>query len=457
MPSGRACALVVLGLASLPQAAAYHCPPEYSSVAQRFVGGLRGTLVAAANDDDAVRLGESAEQTIDCSNEGAVRQWNGTALEYTGCVPRCCTCWKLPLSSSSEAALPDVVGLLAESAAQEVYRAFNTIGDSPDTPGGFLVTMLDTTSTLAATKVDLHQMALWGGSCAIYHGNTCLAFSYLRKDLPSVVFNYPSLMPQLRVGLVADPDIASSLLTGMFIFDGNTNERQSCANEVGSNIDFSSQWTTEDSGRFACMKSAARAAGVPKGARVFQSTTDAGQKLFGGVCDPRIEKCAFMNSGGCMGTEALGRWPGCVDPKNPEFKKFKSCFDFQKVNDSSWEVRFSGACLPCSQPYVCEASDAPEGGAQQAYDAQGGAFKAYVGTDGSGFPGLFMKPKMSRGLSNNAQCKWRRRDWSTWVSASRVALRHALGEALGAGVWRGYTWADPAAEGAYFENEVIRS
>merc|ERR1712061_117341 len=61
---------------------------------------------------------------------------------------------------------------------------------------------------------------------------------------------------------------------------------------------------------------------------------------------------------------------------------------------------------------------------------------------------------MARSMSNNAQCKWKRKNWNAWVSASRTALRHALGEALGAGAWNGYTWADPAAEGAYFENEV---
>jgi len=345
-----------------------------------------------------------------------------------------------------------------------VKGMFNDTSNNPEI-GGILVHMMNPTdfeSIIKSDRMDISMMA----DCAPENRHTCSAWTYVRKDLPPMVFIIPGTeMP--TCGIIIDPVKAWELLTTMGVIDSATAERSCCTNESKqpSILRYPGNTTS-------CISKMLQ--------NKYQGKYDnygvyIPNKNKGGpcpsVCDEDDLVCRYNNSGGSINYYDLVNWPECFDGK------YDDCFDFIEVDESKVpetvkaQFRSYGPsgyliqtvtkdCKTCSKPYLCVAKSPPNKSAKDFPIEEDKQFSGYVNSDGSNWTNLYM-PKDNPFINIDImirQCKFEKKDWDVWIRSLKDYYSKTLSGMNPDNTYKNniYDWqlANPGRNLTYVENEV---
>ncbi len=326
-----------------------------------------------------------------------------------------------------------------------------------DDRGGLLGHMMqpeDLQAALAVTPVQLRLSSPGVADCAAVNRKTCSAWTYLRRDLPPMIFIYPSSPSSLGYwtplcGILLDPRVAWPLVASMSVIDSDTDVRSCCGNETGQAYALR---TSDDPQGLTC---------VPPGLElwVIYLPSDAVGSC-PTSCPASDPSCRAINAGGGVNVFDLLSWDPCdcidwavaVTPSAADLAAMQQQTGSQLVGYSFHTLQ---SCPLCSGPYVCSTKPLA-GGADYAVAPTGA--RAYVGESGERFGQLFYSAdwaNFSLASLMNRQCKWPRDAWPQWIGALK-AFYQQVASSFVDGVLPpalNYLQANPCTY-AFNENEV---
>jgi len=354
------------------------------------------------------------------------------------------------------------------AAGQRCAAATCTAG-SPDAPsmfadtgdlGGLLGHMMqpeDLQAALTSRPFSFGLTSQGVADCAAINRKTCSAWTYLRRDLPPMIFIYPTSPASLGYwtplcGVLLDPRLAWPLVASMSVIDSDTDVRSCCGNEVGQAFVLRS---SDDPQGLTCVPS-----GIERWVLYLPSDAVGSCPTSCPASDP---SCRSINAGGGVNVFDLLSWGGvacdCIDwttavtPSAVDLTTMQQQTGSQLTGYSFYTLQ---SCPLCSGPYVC--STQPLAGGADYVVTPGGA-RAYVGAAGERFGQLFYSTdwaNFSLASLMNRQCKWPRSAWPQWVAALKAFYQQVAGSFVAGNALPpplSYLQANPCAL-AFNENEV---
>uniref|UniRef100_A0A6C0LVB5 Uncharacterized protein n=1 Tax=viral metagenome TaxID=1070528 RepID=A0A6C0LVB5_9ZZZZ len=361
-----------------------------------------------------------------------------------------------------------------------IQTKFNTISDTPKNVGGILSHLMvieDFEKILSQPEFSLSLDSSGISDCSAIHRKTCAAWTYMRKDLPPMLFIFPTTPVVTdgywtpNVGILIDPNKAWSLLTTMGVIDSATNERSCCSNEDGYTRLIADNSSAPIDGFNKCDKIQ-----QSKYSLIYSSNknTDGGQcKL---SCDPEDEICRAVNSGGGVNWTDFHSWdtkdickclsePRTItDIKNDLNSKSAQNEKADIIELGWWNngvdtgdnfYTLKGECSMCTKPYFCSVED----GDTKPYLGDNGP-SVRVGKDGHSWNKIFgeTNDNIENIISTMMkQCKFKKENWPQWVTSMKdyynMFLRNLNKDNILKNPKDSYMQANPCSY-SYFENEV---
>jgi hypothetical protein len=344
--------------------------------------------------------------------------------------------------------------------ASDPSELFANVSSAVPPDGGLLAHMSASEDFEAALKSNPFSYGLTSqgvADCAAYNRKTCSAWTYLRRDLPPMVFIAPSAPSSPAgywtplCGVIIDPRIAWPLVASMSVVDSDTNLRSCCGNESGATTLLASS----DDG------SPSIAQCVPPRVKdwvLYLSSSAVGSCPKSCAVDDL--NCRAVNAGGGVNTWDLINWPKPCDCLGPAQQPSPADLAvLEKAAGHSlkgYSFYTLTTCPLCSGPYACSTTPLAEG-ADYAVTAAGA--RAYVGPSGSGFADLFYSQtwdNFSLGDLAVRQCKFLRDTWSQWLVALKDFYAKANSSLEASNEMPGalsYLQSNPCST-SYLENEV---
>lgn len=354
-----------------------------------------------------------------------------------------------PGQAAEEAALKIGPGdpIVWERVLRELHRAFNNIG-TREAPGGVLSHGFDNVE-------EILERPLTSGEglpsfrdvtdCAANNRFTCSAFALARRDIAPIAFNFPSA--GIRISVLLDANKAWSLTTGAAPTDKDTNTRSACSqNNAGEPP------PVFDVSKHECLKEVADAAGVTSNDVLFQPNSDTGTPAATPNCAPDDFRCKLVTSGGCLDHIFFLDLDFCTDSTNALFKNFETCFSIAECAAPELEpgadfptpgpggkyfcLYFSGACSPCTNPFVCALeTPATPGNPEITFNPNpaglGPQFQAAVGTDGSKWAEQYYDILLQPSQASFQQCGFNSKQTPELVNALHSLYKKAIDESGG--------------------------
>jgi len=307
---------------------------------------------------------------------------------------------------------------------------FNDISDTPDKIGGLLTHLMSHTdfeAILAQPEFSFGVNSSGVADCAAAHRHTCSAWTYLRKDLPPMLYIFPA-SPEVsgfwtpNVGILVDPAKMWPLLTTMGVIDSATNERSCCSNEDAT-VEWLADSYSDDpsSNQFAAC---AKEKGYGDKWYLYSSLGMSGPSC-PRSCKPDDEICRAVNSGGGANFLDMSEWIGesslcdCIPDKDHITQP--SAADKKNYDFSGWDgytpYAFEGKCLFCNKPYFCDTDASKKPGT---YAVTSDGPRAYVGPQGDAWVSMFggTKEKIADvSVTMTTHCKWQKSNWPQWINA----------------------------------------
>lgn len=347
---------------------------------------------------------------------------------------------------------------------EKIKNMFNNTNNNVPV-GGILIHMMEPEDFENIVKNDSMELSLMA-DCASVHRHTCSAWTYMRKDLPPIVFIYPSSeIP--TCGIIIDPTKAWSLLTTMGIIDSATNFRSCLSNEKsmnailgigGDNSCISQLLQRKDGGKYT-------------GYTAYVPSED-----LGGSCPLQCADddnfCKYANAGGGINYKNLVQLPQCFNGN------YDDCFNFTEVDKSKVPAdvlavspnapgyvtqTLTSNCTQPSKPFLCVTKNPPTDESKTKAIEEEKQFSAYINPDGSNWTNIFMPPNDTVNEFNNVnimltQCKFEKDNWNEWINVLKNYYSKTLSglnpDNSYKDVNNNWQIANPDAPWTYLENEV---
>lgn len=354
-----------------------------------------------------------------------------------------------------------IILYLFRSEYTKIKHMFNNT-DNNIPVGGILMHMTvpeDFENIVKKDSIELLSMT----DCASINRHTCSAWTYLRKDLPPMIFSLPSAEIPI-CGIIIDPRKAWSLLTTMGVIDAATDYRSCLTNEEGMN-----QITAKE-GDNSCVSNLL----IKKYPEYSGWTSYVPLKDIGGQCPLNCadddDFCKYRNAGGGIDYNNFVTLPACFDGN------YDDCFKFTEIDSSkvpkdilnlSPNARgylvqsITPQCTQASKPFLCVTKNPPNDESKLNSVEEANQYSAYINPDGSNWVNIFM-PNDSNKLSvintMTTQCKFEKYDWNAWVNTLKnyynTTLKGLKPDNSYIDSTNNWQIANPEAPWTYLENEV---
>lgn len=330
--------------------------------------------------------------------------------------------------------------------------------------GGFLAHMMEPEDFENIVKNDSLDISIMT-DCASVNRHTCSAWTYMRTDLPPILFIIPS-SDTPTCGVMIDPVAAWSLITTMGVIDSATDSRSCCSNET--TVPNMVRWPADVNGCIGKILES-KYPGKYTNYAVYQQSANSG-----GSCPTECSEddlfCKYRNSGGGVDFFDMVNWPGCYDGS------YNNCFDFTPIDTSQvpesikkdapeaegfLTLQITSECKSCSKPYLCVTKDPPNATAFTEPVEEEKQFSGYVDPYGGNWTNLYMpngNEKYSNVMIMTRQCKFEKTDWNAWVDTLKNYYSTILKGMNPDNTYQdsSYNWqiANPDKNWTWLENEV---
>ncbi len=304
------------------------------------------------------------------------------------------------LFNNTDTDLNNVGGLLAKNFVFDSFETFLKKGD---------VELIDT------------------GDCASVNRHTCAAYTYIRKDLSSMLFMYPTTNKDYFTpcGIIFDMQKIWSLVTLTAIIDADTNIRNCLTNESGADLLIYNPFYKTDIND-CVLNTLTKKYG--KRSKYLSYAVYLPSENPGGSCPTSCNgdlTCMYNNSGGTINMwYMLGNKKLCQDG-------YADCFDYIEVssnqvpnsiknNFSFWnqpsgylKQTINQNCQFTKKPFLYVFEDYKE---NNKYDivVEDNRIAVYIGENGEGFQEIIGDIKDPRTLMLN-QARFEKKDWNLWI------------------------------------------
>lgn len=304
--------------------------------------------------------------------------------------------------------------------------------------------------------------------CASVNRQTCTAYSYIRKDLIPMFFQFPGIALNVPCGIILNPHKVWPLITLMAVVDADTNVRSSCTNDSYSAFFLRNPFTSSQQDK--CISNTLLSKYGPNhdyvknkyAVYIPQKDMGASYKV---SCNGDLN-CMYNNSGGNINIWTLINSPDCLDGR------YKDCFEyseatFEEVPPEIKAVFSQGSeqpygylkqsmkqeCPICLKPYLCVTSDFNNTDKYKTV-VEDNRIATYIGKDGLGFEKI--TNTVDIGSINISQCRFEKKDWNVWIKVLKnwyKTLLNVLKPDNSLPDKLNYMLGNPNSP-SYFENEV---
>lgn len=303
------------------------------------------------------------------------------------------------LFNNTDTNLNNIGGLLAKNF---IFDSFQTFLDKGD------IELIDT------------------GDCASVNRHTCAAYTYIRKDLLSMLFTYPTTNKYYFTpcGIIFDVKKIWSLLTLMANIDADTNARNCLTNESGYSLLIYDPYSSKTNVN-SCIKKTLQ---QKYGNKYLNYAVYTPSINPGGSCPVSCNNdlaCMYNNSGG-----NINMWY-MLNNTNLCQNGYSDCFDYTPVNSSkvpsdiknnfSFFQQPSGYLLQTikkdcpftKKPYLFVLDEYQE---DNKYDivVEDNRIAVYIGKDGNGFQKIIADLPDPRKIAIK-QARFEKKDWNSWI------------------------------------------